>query len=146
MPTTADACGAGSSPGSCDRLCPGDSLNRWLHALTPGAGSLSGTFDVWIGLVEVRPLPGNDMLAGDPGAFANALTIAGDAEGLKHPRCKLLFRGEGFEVVSVESVERLRGSRARDFALPEEMAELGDAARATSDNQFGHVLHVSIRG
>ncbi len=95
---------------------------------------MSETFDVWIGLVEVRPLPGNSMLEGDPGAFANALTIAADAEDFC-TRAATFFRGEGFEVVSVESVERLE-DRARDFALPEEMVELGDAARATSEVQF----------
>jgi hypothetical protein len=95
---------------------------------------LNGTFDVWIGLVEVRPLPGNDTLAGDPGAFANALTIAGDAEDFC-TRVANFFRGEGFEVLSCESVERLE-DRARGVALPEEMAELGDAARETSEVQF----------
>jgi hypothetical protein len=95
---------------------------------------LSETFDVWIGLVEVRPLPGNDMLAGDPGAFANALTIAGDSEDFC-TRVANFFRGEGFEVLSFESVERLQ-DRASDVALPVEMVELGDAARETSEVQF----------
>jgi len=81
---------------------------------------LSGSFDVWVGLVEVRPLPGNAML--------------GDAEDFC-TRTANFFRGEGFEVVSFESVERL-ADRARDVALPEQMAELGDAARATSEVQF----------
>jgi hypothetical protein len=95
---------------------------------------VSGTFDVWTGLVEVRPLPGNDALEGDPGAFANALTIAGDSEDFC-TRVANFFRGEGFEVVSFESVERLE-DRARDVALPAEMAELGAAARETSEVQF----------
>jgi hypothetical protein len=95
---------------------------------------LNATFDVWIGLVEVRPLQGNEMLAGDPGAFVNALTIAGDAEDFC-TRVANFFRGEGFEVLSFESVERLE-ARARDAALPEEIADLGDAARETSEVQF----------
>jgi hypothetical protein len=95
---------------------------------------LSGTFDVWIGLVEVRPLPGNETLEGDPGAFANALTIAGDAEDFC-TRVAGFFGGEGFEVVSFESVERLQ-DRARDVALPAEMAELGTAARDTAEVQY----------
>ncbi len=109
----------------------------WIDGCThphQRAGSLSGWFEVWVGLVEVRPLPGNAMLEGDPGAFANALTIAGDAEDLC-TRTANFFRGEGFEVVSFESVERL-ADRARHVALPEQMAELGDAARATSEVQF----------
>ena len=95
---------------------------------------MSGTFDVWIGLVEVRPLPGNDALEGDPGAFANALTIAADAEDFC-TRVANFFHGEGFEVVSLESVERLE-DRARDFALPVQVGALGDAARETSEVQF----------
>ena len=89
---------------------------------------------MWIGLVEVRPLPGNDMLAGDPGAFANALTIAGDSQDFC-TRVANFFREESFEVLSFESVERLQ-DRARNGALPAEMVELGAAARETSEVQF----------
>jgi hypothetical protein len=31
---------------------------------------------VWIGLVEVRPWPGNNTFEGSPGAFSNALCLA----------------------------------------------------------------------
>jgi hypothetical protein len=95
---------------------------------------VSGTFDVWVGLVEVRPLPGNEMLEGDPGAFANALTVAADAEDFC-TRAANFFRGAGFEVVSFESVEPL-AARARGVALPDEMAALGETARSTSEVQF----------
>ena len=32
--------------------------------------------EVWIGLVEIRPLPGNDILQGARGAFTNVLALA----------------------------------------------------------------------
>jgi hypothetical protein len=91
-------------------------------------------FEVWIGLVEVRPLPGNDMLEGDPGAFANALTVAADAEDFC-TRAANFFRVEGFEVVSFENVERLE-ERASNLALPGPIVELGEAAQATAEVQF----------
>jgi hypothetical protein len=95
---------------------------------------MRGTFDVWVGLVEVRPLPGNDELEGDPGAFANTLTVAGDADDFC-TRAANFFRGEGFEVVSFEHVERL-ADRGTDIPLPDEMLRLGELARETSGVQF----------
>ena len=95
---------------------------------------MSGTFDVWIGLVEVRPLPGNELLDGDPGAFANTLTVAGDAEDFC-TRAANFFRGEGFEVLGFENVERL-DDRASDGALPDEMLLLGEQASESSEVHF----------
>jgi hypothetical protein len=95
---------------------------------------MSGSFDVWVGLVEVRPLPGNDLLEGDPGAFANTLTVAGDAEDFC-TRAANFFRGEGFEILAFENVERLE-ERARDGRLPDEIVRLGEEAGATSEVQF----------
>jgi hypothetical protein len=95
---------------------------------------MHGRFDVWIGLVEVKPLPGNDLLDGDPGAFANTLTVAGDAEDFC-TRAANFFRGEGFEVLGFEHVERL-DDRVRDGAVPDEMLLLGEEARTTSNVRF----------
>ena len=96
--------------------------------------SVSDELDVWVGLVEVRPLPGNDLLEGDPGAFANTLTVAADADDFC-TRAANFFRGKGFEVASFEAVERLED---RDLAatLPEEMRRLGELAGETSEVQF----------
>jgi hypothetical protein len=95
---------------------------------------LSDEFDVWVGLVEVRPLPDNRMLAGDPGAFANTLSIAADADDFC-TRAASFFRSRGFEVASFEAVERL-ADRALDGSLPEEMRRLGELAGETSEVQF----------
>jgi hypothetical protein len=94
----------------------------------------SDGFEVWVGLVEVRPLPGNVRLEGDPGAFANAVTVAADVDDFC-ARAASFFRGEGFEVVSFESVERLT-DRGVGSALPEEMRRLGEAAAESSQVQF----------
>lgn len=95
---------------------------------------MSDDLDVWVGLVELRPLPGNDLLEGDPGAFANTLTVAADAEDFR-TRAANFFRGKGFEVASFEAVELLED---RDLAgvLPEEMRRLGELAGETSQVQF----------
>jgi hypothetical protein len=95
---------------------------------------MNGTFDVWVGLVEVRPLPGNATLEGDPGAFANTLTVADDADDFR-TRSANFFRGEGFAIVSFEDVERL-ADRAGAAPLPDEMARLGEVARETAQVQF----------
>lgn len=95
---------------------------------------MSGTFDVWVGLVEVRSLPGTKTLEGDPGAFANTLTVAGDADDFC-TRAANFFRGEGFEVVSFEDVERL-ADRGAELPLPDEMVRLGEVASETSKVQF----------
>ena len=95
---------------------------------------MSGTFEVWVGLVEVRPLPGNELLEGDPGAFANTLTVAGDAEDFC-TRTANFFRGEGFEVLAFENVERLE-ERARDHQLPDAIVRLGEEAADTAEVHF----------
>ena len=89
---------------------------------------------MWVGLVEVRPLPGNDTLAGDPGAFANTLSVAADVDDFR-TRAANFFRGEGFEVASFEAVERLE-DRGLTTTLPDEMLRLGELAGETSEVQF----------
>jgi hypothetical protein len=95
---------------------------------------MSDEFEVWVALVEVRPLPGNRALEGDPGAFANTLSVAADADDFC-TRAASFFRSRGFEVASFEEVERLE-DRALDGALPEEMRRLGELAGETSEVQF----------
>jgi hypothetical protein len=90
--------------------------------------------DVWVGLVEVRPLPGNETLEGDPGAFANALSLAANADDFR-TRASNFFRGEDFEVVSFERVERLE-ERGEGNPLPDEIVRLGELARETAEVQF----------
>jgi hypothetical protein len=93
-----------------------------------------GALDVWVGLVEVRPLLGNETLEGDPGAFANALSLATDAADFRL-RASAFFRGEEFEVVAFEHVERLE-ARGAGTPLPDEMVRLGERARETGEVQF----------
>jgi len=95
---------------------------------------VSDGVEVWVGLVELRPLPGNDRLEGDPGAFANALLVAADAIDFR-TRAAAFFRGEGFTVESFEDVERL-DERAAGRALPERILRLGALARETREVQF----------
>lgn len=95
---------------------------------------MSEGFEVWVGLVELRPLPGNDTLGDDPGAFANALTVAADAEDFG-TRVANFFMGEGFALLSLESVETL-ADRDRLVPLPDEMRRLGELARASDSVHF----------
>jgi hypothetical protein len=91
-------------------------------------------FEVWVGLVEIRPLPGNESLEGDPGAFANAVSLAADANDFR-TRAANFFLGEDFEVVSFERVERL-AERGAVHTLPDEIARLGELARETAAVEF----------
>jgi hypothetical protein len=91
-------------------------------------------FEVWVGLVELRPLAGNETLEGDPGAFANALSLAADADDFC-TRAANFFLGEEFEVVSFESVELLE-ERGAARPLPDEIARLGELAAETATVEF----------
>ena len=95
---------------------------------------MSEGFEVWAGLVELRPLPGNDTLGDHPGAFTNALTVAADAADFG-TRVANFFLGEGFELISLERVETL-ADRGRLVPLPDGMRRLGELARASDDVHF----------
>ncbi len=88
---------------------------------------------VWIGLVEVRPKPGNAIFEGAPGAFSNVLCLGRD-EAEYRRRVVQVFDGLGLEVAGIMDIERLDGQlrdRRPDYDLPED--EIRDLAGQLSE-------------
>ena len=84
----------------------------------------------WIGLYEVRSLPGNDALAGMAGAFVNVVALGKDVEDFKRTASGAL-RDYDFEVLTVAGIGTVeeRGKR-EDLVLALEQL----AASLTNDN------------
>ncbi len=60
--------------------------------------------EVWIGLVDVRPKPGNSIFDGAPGAYSNVLCLARD-EAEYRGMVEGTFGELGFEVNGFEGIE-----------------------------------------
>src|SRR6185312_5446362 len=84
--------------------------------------------EVWIGLVEVRPLEGNDSFEGAPGAYTNVLTLASDSEEYETKIAGALVRA-GFALEEVGEPEPLRERMSR-VDISDEIVELGGRAMA----------------
>ncbi len=66
--------------------------------------------EVWIGLVEVRPVPGNTIFDGAPGAYSNALCLAGSEDEYRF-MVEVELAKLGLEVLGFEDIEPLRERR-----------------------------------
>jgi len=60
--------------------------------------------DVWIGLVDVHPVPGNRIFGDDPGAYSNVISLAG-SEAEYRARVTCAMEELGLEVITIENVE-----------------------------------------
>lgn len=62
--------------------------------------------EVWIGIADLRPKPGNSIFNGAPGAFSNALCLARNEVEY---RCRVAdtFGELGFEVKDLTDIEPL---------------------------------------
>jgi hypothetical protein len=83
--------------------------------------------EVWIGLVEVVPEEGNDVLEGAPGAYANVLATAASVEDYMAVTAPALLR-HGLLAIGVDDPEPLRDRRSR-VQLSDEILDLGERAR-----------------
>ncbi|HEV8198835.1 MAG TPA: hypothetical protein VGS03_02325 [Candidatus Polarisedimenticolia bacterium] len=91
--------------------------------------------EVWIGLIEVVPLPGVDTLGTVSGAFVNFLALAAD-ESEYREQVQAATSEAGFQAMTVEDVEplRLRLSRANVDA---ELMSLAEGIEARGGFKFG---------
>jgi len=85
---------------------------------------------VWIGLIEVVPRPGVDLLGTASGAFVNFLVIAAN-ETEYRSRVHAAMSGRGLKTVKIEDIEPLRLRLTRTniddelMCLAEEIEERG---------------------
>lgn len=62
--------------------------------------------EVWIGLAQVSPKPGNAIFDGAPGAFSNVLCLARDETEFRS-MVEEIFGGLGFKVREMMDIEPL---------------------------------------
>jgi hypothetical protein len=80
--------------------------------------------EVWIGLVEVRPLPESEILKTSSGAFVYVLTSAIDGEIFQN-RAATLMSTLHVQIVGLSQVEPVREKLERD-GLSEELQDIAD--------------------
>lgn len=92
------------------------------------------TTEVWAGLIEVQPQPGNDIFDNAPGAFCNVLGLAGAEAEYRH-LAGIAFLELGLTIRAFENVESLgpweNGPRLEDD-VPEEFLDLVKQLSPTS--------------
>jgi hypothetical protein len=97
---------------------------------------MSVNFDqVWIGLVDVGPLPGNSELGSARGALVKTVALAKSAEdfrGLVEAECADC----GYFVKSFSEVEQFRELIAR-HPIAKKLRVLADQARRSKQVRFG---------
>lgn len=86
--------------------------------------------EVWIGLVEVRPRPGNVVLGQALGAFTNVLAWASDASDYE-ARVRGALAANDFDVLAVSEAEPLR-ERDRRTGVVQALVDL--ARQVTEDD------------
>jgi hypothetical protein len=90
---------------------------------------------VWIGLVGVRPRPGNDLLSDAKGAYVNALALANSrSEYISIVREEL--GSMNFDVFEVEAPEPL-SRRLKSHSVDDELRQLAEEVGRTRSARFG---------
>ena len=91
--------------------------------------------DIWIGLVNVIPMPGNNELMSAKGAYVNVIALASSSDDydaiVKSELSKL-----DFFVVSTEDVELLT-ERVKHSTLAQELYSIADDVKRTGDLGLG---------
>ncbi len=90
---------------------------------------------VWIGLLEVFPLPGSCTLGNAAGAYTNALAWAADPSEFE-AQVKHGLEDLGLCLGELEDVEPLDGRLSR-YTIEDELHDLADEVRATRQTRFG---------
>ncbi len=82
---------------------------------------------VWIGMIEVRPLPDCKLLETDAGAFVNVLTWAAN-EGQFRKKAEMLMEQLGLQIVGIENPEPLTNREAQG-ELDKDIADIAAKVR-----------------
>jgi hypothetical protein len=81
------------------------------------------TKQLWIGLVEARPLDGCDVLDDAKGAFVNIITWAADADEYRH-NAELVLGDLRLFVVDITRAEPIELRRRREGDFEEEIEDM----------------------
>ena len=90
-----------------------------------------GENEVWIGMVQVIPMPGNTVLKGAKGAYLNVIAMASSEVEFSALVADELLRDHMY-VMNVEDAEPFE-DRAKHHTVVEEIEELVDQARMTGE-------------
>ncbi len=93
------------------------------------------TRQVWIGMAQVEPRKGNNVLEGAVGAFVNALAIADD-ETEWQARTRDALREIGFDLKAFEDAEPF-WAREHSANPSEELRRYAEEARLSGEVRFG---------
>jgi hypothetical protein len=93
---------------------------------------------IWLGLVEVKPLPECDFLGGKAGAFVNILTWASTKQEYRK-KVQLLLSDLRLRLVDIEAPEPLT-KRLQRSEVDEEISELARQAAANPNA----ILHATF--
>jgi len=91
--------------------------------------------DVWIGLVEVQPQPGNDALKSAKGAFVNVVALAPTEREYK-ALVEATTAEYGFSIIKYTDVARLDDWK-KTYRLHLELDQLADGLTNEHPIQFG---------
>ena len=91
--------------------------------------------DVWIGLVEVQPQPGNDALGEAKGAFVNVVALAFTDRDYK-ALVEVTMADYGFSIRTYTDVARLDDWK-RTYRLHPELDQLANGLTKEYPIQFG---------
>lgn len=91
--------------------------------------------DIWIGLVEVQPQPGNDALRGAKGAFVNVVALA-PTEQEYRALVDATMAEYGFSIIKYSDVARLDDWK-RSYRLHPELDQLANGLTKEYAIQFG---------
>jgi hypothetical protein len=97
--------------------------------------------ELWIGLVEVRPLEGCDVLAGGKGAFVNIITWAADADGYRR-NAELVLGELRLFVVDVVHPEPVEARRGREGDFEEAIEDMIDRAQDNANAIIFGAFHL----
>jgi hypothetical protein len=91
--------------------------------------------EVWIGLVEVVPRPGTDLLGSVSGAFVNFLVLATN-ESEYRDRVQTATSECGLKTVKIEDIEPLRMRLSRT-SIDDELMSLAEEIEKRGGFKFG---------
>lgn len=111
---------------------------RYRTVKREGSQCLSGP-ELWVGVVELRRLPGCELLTEAAGAFTNVVTWAVSAEDFR-TKAETLAESSKLFVASIEREEPLATRSARAY-LTEELEELVNRAESNPNAILYGLFH-----
>jgi hypothetical protein len=96
--------------------------------------------ELWIGMVELKALPGSDYLTDRAGAFTNIVTWASDAAEFRR-NVALLAAKMQLYVVEIENEEPIADRERRGWVPSEEIEDVIQRARSNQNAIIYSTFH-----